>query len=315
MAISGNLYTSYLKEAYVPQATSEIFWNSWFMNQPFLEIIQPGDLRNCPGGPNINLVLDYSVSTNAEVYVQGAPIPTAHTLSDVRAYFTKDYYQEGGKVHGDTLSQLGGGQGNLPIDPRMKAIDTSIKNAVDLCSTNMLTDLAAQVDSTTAYSDASLARATYGIASSETAVSGALTKSALTDMIERAQNTTYGFVPLDDLLFLCPPNQHTNLANLGGAQYNEFNFTVNAQDMSAFDTGVKFRCMTHETVPILQVPDMTTTEWYLIRRSTSKIYMHEGINTIPKDINEWADYWLTTFGANLIIADPLRSQKLTAVTA
>ena len=314
MAISGNLYSTYLNTTYIPMVTSEIFWNQWWVNQPFFEVVQPGDARNCPGGSTINIVLDYAVSTNAEAYVQGAPMPTAHTLSDVRAYFNKDYYQEGGKVYGDTMSQLGGGGGNVPIDPQQKAIQTSIKNAVDLASTTMLTDLAGQVDSTTAYSDASLSRTTYSLASSETGSVGALARSDLIDMIERAQNTTYGFVPLDDLCFLMPPNQHTNVANLqGAAQYAEF--VVNAQDMSPMDTGVKFRCQTFETVPILQVPDMTTTEIYLLRRSTTRFHLHEGIKTVPKDVAEWADYWLTTLGVNMVVADPVRSQKLTGVTA
>ena len=314
MAISGNLYTNYLATTYVPKVTSEIFWNQWWTKQPFFEVVQPGDARNCPGGSTINVLLDYSVSTNAEAYVQGAPMPTAHTLSDIRAYFTKDYYQEGGKVYGDTMSQLGGGGGNVPVDPQQKAIQTSILNAIELASTTMLTDLAAQVDSSTAYSDASLNRTTYSLASSETTTVGTLARSDLIDAIERAQNTSYGYVPLDDLCFLVPPNQHTNIANLSaGAQYAEF--VVDAQNMGPMDAGVKFRCQTFETVPILQVPDMTTTEIYLLRRSTTKFHLHEGIKTVPKDVSEWALYWLTTLGVNLVVADPVRSQKLTGVTA
>jgi len=315
MAISGNLYSTYLNTTYIPKETSTIFWNQWWVNQPFFEIVQPGNPLNCPGGSTINIALDYAVSTNAEAYVQGAPMPVAHTLSDVRAYVTKDYFQEGGKVHGDTISQLGGGGGNVPIDPVQKAIRTSILNATDLASTTMLTDLASFVDSTTAYSDASLNRTTYSIAAYEDAHSGALTRAALTDMIEAVQNTTYGFVPLDDLVFLMPPNQHTNLANLGGAQYGEFNFNVDAQSMLPFDSGTKFRCQTYESVPILQVPDMTSTEIYLVRKSATKFHLHEGIKTVPKDVAEWADYWLTTMGVNLVISDPKRCGKLTAVTA
>lgn len=315
MAISGNLYSSYLNTTYIPKETSTIFWNQWWVNQPFFEIVQPGNPLNCPGGSTINIVLDYAVSTNAEVYVQGAPMPVAHTLSDVRAYMNKDYYQEGGKVHGDTMSQLGSGMGNVPVDPAQKAIQTSILNAMDLASTTMLTDLASFVDATTAYSDASLARATYSIAAYEANAGGALAKSDLTDMVEAVQNTTYGFVPLDDLVWLMPPNQHTNLASLAGAQYEEYNMNVDAHNMGPVDTGVKFRLMTHEGIPIIQVPDMTTTEIYLVRRSATKFHLHEGIKTVPKDVAEWADYWLTTLGVNLVISDPKRCGKLTGITA
>ena len=95
MAISGNLYSSYLANTYIPKVTSTIFWNQWWVNQPFFEIVQPGNPLNCPGGAEINVILDYAVSTNVEAYVQGAPMPVAHTLSDVRAYHNKDYFQEG----------------------------------------------------------------------------------------------------------------------------------------------------------------------------------------------------------------------------
>jgi hypothetical protein len=312
MAINGNLFTNYLREVYLPQAISTIFFNDAWFSQPFFEIVPSA---SCPAGPHINTVIDYAVDSNAEVYVQGAPMPSASTLSDVRAYFTKDFYQETAKVYGDTLAMSKNGGLNVQEDLIKKSLDTAIKNLKVAMTTTFTTDLAAQVDSSTAYSDASLNRTTYSIASYEYAVSGALTRAWLTDVIEFLQTGSYGMpVDISDLCFVVPPNQHTNIANLqAAAQYAEF--SVDAQNMGPMDTGVKFRTMTYESVPILQIPGLTTTEVYLLKRSATKIYMHEDITAQPKDIAEWADNWLVTGGANLVVSDPRACVKLTGVTA
>lgn len=312
MALNGNLFTSYLKEVYLPQAVKIVFQDDVWFNQPFIEVVPAAQ---CPAGPHINVILDYAVSTNAEVYVQGAPAPSAYTMSDARAYFTKDFFQETAKVHGDTLAMLANGGNNTTEEAMQKSIMQGVMNLKALMTSSFLTDLAAQVDSTTAYSDASLSRSTYACASYEAGSISALTRADLMDAIEGLMAGTYGPIPqLNDLLWLMPPNQHTNLANLQmGAQYAEF--STDASNMSAVDTGAKFRTDTFESIPILQIPTMTTTEIYLVKRSATKIYMHNDITAVQKDSAEWAENWLITGGANLVVSDPRCCGKLTGITA
>ena len=316
MALTGLQYTEYLNNAYIPRVHAMTFWNNWWLNQPYFEVVQPG---SCPGGPDINHLLDYSETTNAEAYVRGAPIPDPDSTSSIRAYHTKDYFQGSAKVYGDQKSQTQGSDAlNVAISPDQKAINTSVKNMVDLMSTTFLTDLAAQVDSTTAFSDASLSRSTYACASYEVGSVGALALSDLEDMLEALQNTSYGVVPVEDLVFLMARNQLTNLSRLTtGVSYDStfMNFNTSTQDMGPADAGRVFRTRSFEGVPIMVVPDMTNTEMYLLRRSTTKIYLHTGIETVFKDPAEWADQWLTTAGANLVVEDPLRCGKLTGITA
>lgn len=311
MALTGTQYTEYLNEAYIPRVHSMVFFNSWWLNQPFFEVVQPAA---CPGGPSINLLLDYSETTNAEVYARGAPMPDPDTTSSIRAYHTKDFFQGSAKVYGDQKAQtVGTDAWNVAQDPNQKAINQSVKNMVDLMSTTFLTDLGAHVDSATAYSDASLTRATYACAAYEAAAGGALTLADLEDMIEALQNTTYGVVDTDDLVFLCARNQLTNLSRLAlGAQYMEFNASMQG---GPADAGRVTKTREFEQIPIMVVPDMTNTEWYLVRRSTTKIYYHTAIETVLKDPAEWATQWLTTAGANLVVEDPLRCAKLTGATA
>jgi hypothetical protein len=312
MAIAGDTFTTYLATRYIPTAVQTIFWNSWFMNQPYFEVV---DYGRTPKGPSINSIIDYSVSTNAEVYAQGAPMPTPDTLNSVRAYFNKDTFQGSAKVYGDTIAQAAGDGTWVQMEPQTTAIDTSLKNLVDLMSTTVLTDLAAQVDSTTAYSDASLARATYSLASYEQAAGGALTLALMEDMLEGLQNTTYGMVDNDDLVWLMARNQLTNLSRLTSFDGSGAAFQAMNTGQASVDAGRVQVTKFFEGIPILVVPDMTNTEVYLMKRSTTKFYIGDPIKTQPKDVAEYANSWLSTGGVNLVVQDPRRCGKLTGVTA
>jgi hypothetical protein len=315
MAITGDAFTTYLNSAYLPKAMQTVFWNSWWANpdSPF-EIV-----TGQPGGPDINELYDYGVSTNAEVYVRGAPMPDPDTLNSIRAYFTKDHFQASAKVYGDVQAQAAGAGGlNVPISMQTKAIDTCLKNLVDLMSTTFITDLGAQVDSTTALGDGSLTRATYSLASYESAVGGALALSDIEDMIEALQDTTYG-VPspakAEDLILLMPRNQFTNLARLQGGATNFSARWDMGNPGAKIDAGRMFRQESFEGVDILVVHDLTTTEIYCVRKDSLKIYLHDPIKVIPKDVAEYADAWLATGGANLVVDNVRQAGKLTGVTA
>jgi len=313
MALTGMQFDAYLNNAYIPRVHSMTFWNSWWLNQPYFEVVQPEGSN--PGGAEINGLLDYSETTNAEVYVRGAPIPDPDSTDTIRYYHNKDYFQATAKVYGDQMSQTRGFDAlNVPITPETKAIDTSVKNLVDLMSTTFLTDLAAQVDSTTAYSDASLSRATYNCASYEVGSVSGLALADMEDMLEALQNTTYGIVPNEDLVWVMARNQLTNISRLTSGASN-FGLNASSQDMAAIDAGRVMRTIEFEGVPIFVVPNMTNSEMYLLKRSATKIYLHETPKTVLKDPAEWAMQYLSTAGANLVIEDPLRCGKLTGITA
>ena len=316
MALTGDTFTTYLRSNYIPEAIQTVFWNSWWMqpNSPFT-VVPP---EACPSGPDVNQIYDYATTTNAEVYVRGAPMPDPDTLSSVRAYFTKDFFQVAAKVYGDVQAMASGSGGlNVAIDMQTKAIDNALKNLVDLMATTYLTDLGAQVDSATALGDGSLTRSTYSLQSDETAVSAALALSHLEDKIEELQNTTYGVpsVPRnEELCILMPRNQLTNLARLTGGATN-FSMNWDAQSAAPADAGRVFRTQRFENIDLYVVPDMTTTEIYLLRKDACKIFLHAPVTVVPKDVSEWADAWLATAGANLVVTNVRCAGKLTGVTA
>lgn len=316
MAITGDAFTTYLKSNYIPGAIQTIFWNNIFLapESPF-EVV-PAAM--CPAGPEINQLIDYATTTNAEAYVRGAPMPDPDSLSSVRVYSNKDFYQVSAKVYRDAVSQAKGQGGtHVAINMHEKAIDNAVRNLIDKVSATWLTDLAAQVDSTTALGDGSASRATYSLASLETAVSGVLTAAALEDTIESLQGTTYGVptVPREeDLVWLVPRNQKTNISRLNGGSTN-YNAFWSSQSPEPIDGSRLHRTKRYADVDVLVVPDMTTTEIYCVRKDSLKIYMHEDVSVVPKDVAEWADAYLGTCGSNLWVSNVRCAAKLTGVTA
>lgn len=302
----------YLNEVYIPRVVNTAtYQKSFFLRSGVFEVIPEAQ---CVSGSEINQIFDYTVSTNAAAYTRGDPMVDAFTMSSIRGYHNKDSYQESAKVYGiDKAYMNGQGAPNVPISPDQKSLDQGIANIVDAMEAVFLTDLAAQVDSSTAYGDGSLTKATYGLVSYESAVGGALTENALEDMIEALHDTTYGYVNDADMVFLCAANQKTNFARLtAGAQYKEVSWDASNP---WGDAGRLIRARTYNDIPIIVVPGMTSTEWYLVDRTKIKIHYWHTINAQPKNPEEWADLWLLVGGANLVCEDPKRTGKLTGVTA
>lgn len=306
MALAGEDYQVYLKDVYTPMAIKTYLSNTIWFQQDQIPIN-----TNVVAGKTINHMIRYARTNNAEAYVRGAPMPDNSKSSDVRAYFDKAHFQGSGKVYGIDLAEGANGGTEIPINMTQDAINESIEDVLVKISASITTSLGAQVDSTTAYSDAALARATYSLASLETAVGGALTLAAMEDLLEGLQDTTYGIIGTEDLVWLMPRNQLTNLSRLalgtGALTAYEGN--------NPLDAGKVFRTKSFEQIPILVIPGMTTTEIYLVNKRDSRIDYHNPIKVTPKDTSEWADQFLSVGGANLIVGDPRRCGKLTGVTA
>ena len=323
MAITGDQFTAYMNEAYIPSVFRSFFQNTWWLGpqdemgqfplSPFT-VVQPGQ---CPGGPNVNGLIDYASTSNAEAYVRGAADPTPETLSSVRWYFEKDYFIGMGKVTGDVLSQMSDGFDPTVVaaSPIGKAVDNSVRQVFAKSNAAILTSLATQVDATNAFGDGSISRATYGIASQETGVAGVLTTAVMQDLVEGAVNTTHGPVDAGDLVWLMPQNQITNLSLLTTVTTSSPLF-ADASAVTPIDGGTRFRTVAYEGVPIIAVPSMTNTEIYLMRRSTTKLYLHKALGTDAIVANdEWAEKFRSTLGVNLVVEDMQVCGKLTGVTA
>ena len=312
MGLPGSQFLAYRNNAYLQMVTNNVFTNSWILDQNMFEVIMP---EQCPGGPALYFNIDYSQTTNAASFTIGSPMPDADTTNTVAAYFNKDYFQGSAKTYNILKNQMLVNYNGMTvdIDPDEKAIEDASKNLIDVVSTTAIADLSTQIDSTTAFGDGSLTRADYGIASYESAVGGAQTLLLLEDGIEYLEDVTYGPVPHDDLVILMPRNQLTNHSRLvAGAAYREMN--ASSQNRAPIDGGSQSLVSSFDGVPIVVVPDMTTTEILIVQKSAVKVFVHMALGVVYKPQAAAEDAWHLTMGVNVVYTNPRSGVKYTGVT-
>lgn len=307
-----NAFTTFLDDPRVKLIIENAFWNSWIMNGPF-EVVNPGHAMH-QGGSSIKFPIDYAETYNGGTFTIGTPMPDSDETSSVEAYFNKTYHQAAAKVYGIRKSQFGAGGMTVPFDQNQRAIEKATKNLVDSISTTEIAALSTMVDATTAFSDASLARATYSIASYEDAVSGALAVTDLEDAIEALEDVTYGVVKRENMVILMPRNQLTNLSRLVMGASNRI-MNIDSSSSTAVDGGRTMRTQAFDGVEISVVPDMTTTEILIMDKTQVKVHVHDPLGVKEKDVAEYAEQYHLTMGVNIVSYDPKRCAKLTGVTA
>lgn len=317
MAMAGVTFSTLVREVWWPELMSTHFLNNWMFDQTVFETIP------ALGGSAINAGYEYAVSSNVGTYNYDDSMVEPYTSSQVKAYFNKDHFQEAARIFGvykDYLSN--GGSETAALDYTRKTLETAVLNLRDKITTTMISDLEGQIDSSTAYSDASLSRTTYAsLKSYEEATSTALTMAHLEDLVEALMtHVTYGqgVRSEQDLIWMVPRNQLTNLSRLvTGQAYNAsfFQMMTSTQDMGPADAGRAFRTKTFEGIDIVSVPDMTTTVLLCCHKPDVKI-----VETRPftiKEKSETADtelYQLTA-AYNIVAKRPGNHGKLSGKTA
>ena len=156
MAVAGVTYDTLKREVWRPELQNAVFDNFWFFNQSVFAIKKPEN------GDRISTGYETSISSNAGTYDYDDAMVEAYTSTQVKAYFTKDQFQETSRAFNALLRRRGeGGYEVAGLAARRRIIERAAKNLRDKAVTTMLTDLESQVDSSSAYSDASLSRTTY----------------------------------------------------------------------------------------------------------------------------------------------------------
>jgi SpoU rRNA methylase family enzyme len=312
MAMAGNTFSTLLREVWTPELQTTVFFNNWAFGGTF-PILTP------PGGSTISTGYEYAVTSNVGTYNFDDPMVEPFTSSQIRAYFNKDPFQEAARVFGVYEDwHKNGGTETENFESLRHSLEIGTKNLIDKATTTMIADLEAQIDSSTAYSDASLSRTTYAtLKSYEEATSTALTLAHLEDAIEALMtHITYGQTirSQDDLLILLPRNQLTNLSRLTQGASN-FILSTDTQNGAAADAGRVFRTTRFEGIEIMVVPDMTTTVLLIVNKPDIKIYEQRPVTW--KEKTEAADTTLLqgTGGWNMIAHNPGNHAKLSGKTA
>lgn len=308
--------TTYDRNAWLREGQSVIYTNNWVFDQTAFEIVDPA---NTPGGTRITYPIDYNSTYNGGTYDYDEAMPISDDLSSVVAYFNKDAYQGSARAYLMQIAQRQGNYDGMEItrDTISEAIKWTSKNIRDDISTTVVTDLIAQIDSAGNFSDAALSRATYGLTSYETAVGGALTIAALEDMIEGLQSPSYGAVPAGDLVFLMAINQFTNLSRLGTGASTTYTLSASSDNTNPIDFGRQFRMENYNGIPILVIPDMSTTDILLVNKEVIKFYEWRTLAIADKTDGVMADQTLyhLKMGLNGVCLNPNECGKLSTVTA
>lgn len=317
MAMAGNTYSTLLNEVWTPALETTVFRNNWMFDGSRFPIL------DSPGGSTVSTGYEYAITSTTGTYNYDDPMNEPFSSSQVRAYFNKDHYQEAARIFNVYLDYLkNGGTKPAGFETQMHELESAAKNLLDKMTTTMIADVEGQVDSSSAYSDASLSRTTYAtLKSYEETTSTALTLAHLEDMIEALMtHVTYGqnVRSETDLLLMLPRNQVTNLSRLvTGQAYNAsfFEMITSTQDMGPADAGRVMRTKQFEGIEIVVVPDMTTTVLLCVHKPDVKIWRHRPLTIVEK--SEAADTQLfhLTAGYNAIVHRPGNSGKLSAKTA
>jgi hypothetical protein len=311
MAVPGQTYDYLVRNVWQPELYATHFRNFWLFNDsrfPFKPAL---------GGDTISQPYEYAVSTNVSTFQYDDPMVEPFSTSDIRAYFNKQSFQEAARLFLTKMHYRANGGYQIPVDEVRETLDGATKNLRDLVTTTILTSLESQIDAANTYSDAALTRATYGMTSYEEDTATALTITHLEDMVEALmQHTTYGLDvrSRDDLLWLMPENQKTNISRLAtGGQYFEFN--ASSDSTANIDGGRQYRTASFDNIEIMTVPEMTSTTILLVHKPDIVVWQTEPFMIEEKTELAHTRLWKLTDGYNLEVKRPANHGKLSAKTA
>lgn len=313
MTVAGDVRSNLIRNVWEPGLVNSVFYNSTFLGATDNTGARIFETVQAPAGSQITKGHTVSVDSNSEAYTYDDPMPVANTLTDVKPYFTKDPYQTAARVFKVNLDYMGSVGGEPGIDAVGQTLENAAKDHWDLVNRTFITDLTAQIDSASTYSDAALNRSTYtALASYETAVGGALTLAVMEDMLEAMLDNDRGG-RLDDYALLMPYNQKTNLSRLGagsGAGYN-----IQLAPGGTMDIGRLASLETWNGVPIVPTHDMDNSTILMVHRPSTKIYWTRQLTITEKE--EAADTMLfhLTSNWNIVTWNPKMSGKLGTLTA
>jgi hypothetical protein len=311
LATPGQTYDYLVRNVWQPELYVHHFLNFWFFDQSIFPF------QRALGGDTISRAYEYSVSSNTGTFQYDDPMVEPFNSNWIRAYFNKQSFQESARLWKTKMHYRSNGGYQVNVDDVRKVLDDGVRNLRDKVTTTLLTALEAQIDSSSAYSDASLTRATYGFAAYEEDTSTALTLAHLEDAIEALMTgVTYGknVSSRRDLVILMPENQLTNLARLQTGASN-FSFDASSQNMAPIDAGRMFRTASFDGIDIMTVPEMTSTSILIVHKPDVTIWETEPMEIEEKPELAHTMLWKITAGYNLEVAGPANHAKLSNKTA
>lgn len=313
--------TEFRRNAYLKQMLSVLYRDQFFFGpeSPF-EVVPP---ESCPSGNRITLGVEYDTTSNGGTYSYDAAAPSSDDVSQTTAYWTKDPYQAASRLYGVIEDQFAQGA-EIPLNRRMKALENTAKNLRAAMVTQMWTDLESDIDSSGNYSDASLTRATYNLASVENTDGGLLGQSHLEDVFEQLEDgdgTGDPAIDTSECIVALGRNQLTHLATSATGNAGDdirealFNFTARSDEKGPIDPDRIHRVRTWGGAQILLAHGLTNTTVLVLHVPSIRVYQWRPFRATPKSVMADQEYTLLTGGGNAICENPVACAKISGLTA
>ena len=263
--------------------------------------------RTVTGGSKITIPIRAAVSSNAAAYTRSDVDPASGTFTPVDATFNKDYYHTSWEVSGIDLAQAqAGGQpaiSNLITDAAMMEMGQLEEVIYDA----IMTDWKLHIDSSPAYSDASLSRSTYAtLASTEEN-----TDTQITLTLARTHSNT---VRLNKL---CGPKSGFQFL-METAVYEAFEPKVAAlhgwsvpSQLGAKDLGYQ-PIRTWEEQAVVSPQGMTTGDVLYGRKQDFHVYYHRPLTIEQVPSGRDSAKFVARIGINGIVTNPGFCGKMTS---
>jgi hypothetical protein len=264
------------------------------------------------GGYQEDTPVLYASDAAVEMDGETDPAPSPGSSSETTASWSPRYFQTTMKIWEQTLDGLTNDAQVIDVlDLKMYDRKRALRSIINTTMAGAgSTNLQAAVDSTTSYAGIS-DRATYGWASAEEAVDGAIALSDLEDLVETLELRG---VPLNELVWVMRSNQITNIGNLAGWSGNSV-----VQKMvvpgGAFDPSFIRQDISICGIPIYPLTSLTSDVILLLHYPSLKWKMHAALKMSPLAKVDYGYSWLMTVGVIPKVEKPHWCGKLTGVTA
>jgi hypothetical protein len=302
LTTSSGAWANLINEVLLPKVQS-----TFFANNALFGIWSPVPHR---GGDSVDWAISYGPSTDySATYSEGDPAPNPNIETILKGTVSKQPFQVAASISKVALDYMADNKLGVS-DPVMMDLELKTKQLLNTVNTTLLASLESAVDSTGSYGGNALATYT-ALQSYESAVSGALTLSALEDMYEALIDNDRGVSP-ESIITLAPVNQGTNYSRLSAGASN---FPFNHSSGSPIDGGRQISGMTFNARPFVLVPDMTDTVILMGDRDVVSIYETRPITIEEKSVTADELFFLITCNYQIVVHNTQKWGKLTAVTA
>ena len=260
---------------------------------------------NVKGGASISEENIVTNTFNGGAFTRADANPDSMVQAFANPTWTKKYYHETATIRREDLSEAKEGTPlvNMLSDGATKAAAGCMSHVF----TGAMTQLAADIDSAAAYSDAAIARATIGAShedNSDTALSLALLRAAqkATELKRQTDWSTYVWLLQGNCYNVAVP-----LMNATGS----WNTSTPAGQVMNVDTGYA-QVNRFDTIEVQTMYGMTTGDCYLFPKQNLQIQEHFPMTIeIVQSADQFAFDITARIGVNIWVRQPKFAAKLT----